>query len=111
MGGCVRNAGDIASVLLASYRNERCAQYQFSPPQEELNAAIPRVEQQAVRLQRRLADAATAAAADRAAEAAVADVQAEVEAVAARLARLQQLLGEVEREVAQQTGVSSSAQI
>lgn len=79
----------------------------FKLLQEQLNTAIPRVEGQAARLQRRLADAATAAAMDRAAQAAVADVQAEVEAVTARVARLQQLLAEVEAEATRQTGSSS----
>ncbi len=79
----------------------------FKLLQEQLNTAIPRVEGQAARLQRRLADAATAAAMDRAAQAAVADVQAEVEAVTARLARLQQLLAEFEAEATRQTGSSS----
>lgn len=104
------DCGPLEDVVADYQRFSRWHCRRIVAKQEELNAAIPRVEQQAVRLQRRLADAATAAAAERAAEAAVADVQAEVEAVAARLARLQQLLGEVEREVAQQTGVSSSAQ-
>lgn len=68
--------------------------------QERLNATIPLVEKQAVRLQQRLSDAARAAAAEQGALRAAADVQREAAAVAGRLAALQQSLIELEEDLA-----------
>jgi prefoldin subunit 5 len=69
--------------------------------QEGLNAAIPRLEQQAVQLQQQLAGEAKGAAVAAANFGAAEGVRQELEALAARLGRLQQSLGEVERLVQQ----------
>ncbi|PSC71074.1 transcription factor Iws1 [Micractinium conductrix] len=90
-------SGDPLERLVADYqRYSRWHCRRIVEKQERLNSAIPLVEQQAVRLQHRLAQAGrSAAAAHRALAPAVAEAAREVEAMAARLARLQQALAEV----------------
>ncbi len=72
--------------------------------QEKLNAAIPKVEQQAVQLHHQVAEAVKQAAATRANLAAVPAMKQELETLSQRMARLQQSLAELERTAGQRSG-------
>ena len=94
--------GDLLRQMVADYqRHTHHHSSKVVRRQEGLNAGIPRLEQQAVQLQQLLAGEAKGAAAAAANLGAAEGVRQELEALAARLGRLQQSLGEVERQVQQ----------
>ena len=81
------------------YTQEQCKE--VAGRQQGLNAAIPRLEQQAAQLQHQLAGEAQGAAGAATNFGAAEGVRQELAALAARLGRLQQSLADVERQVQQ----------